>query len=123
MSTVCRERKRTWKVAPYRTAVSITFVLSKGVSVLGRGKIFFLNRYHLYFFLTGITSFQSVLSMSTAFHYMKETRGFLLPSSYFWMSVLTLVSVRHSNFPQDSHPSYLSLEAQRNVAMQVEILN
>jgi len=110
MSTVFRERKWMWKVALCCTAVSVMFVLSKGVSVLGCVKILSLSRYHLYFFLTGVTSFQSVLSVSIAFHCMKEIPFFLLSSSYFWGSVLTLVSVWHSIFPRDRHPRYLSPE-------------
>lgn len=38
-----RRRKWKWKVIPYLTTVSTTFVLSKGLSVLDHGKIFFLN--------------------------------------------------------------------------------
>lgn len=41
VSTVFRERKWTWKVNPYHTAASITFVLSKGSQCLDMAKYSF----------------------------------------------------------------------------------
>lgn len=73
VSTVSRDRKWKLKVVPYPAAVSTTSVL-RASQYLGVAKYSF--GYYLYFFLMCINSFQIVLSMSAAFHYMKEIAFF-----------------------------------------------
>lgn len=77
VSTVFGERKQTHMKGGSLPCCSVhNVVQSKGVSVLGCSKILFLNRYHLPFFLSDLTSFQPVLSMSKAFYYERNPSFF-----------------------------------------------